>query len=275
MLIAAWRQVRAGAQHAYAAQQCGQILSKAQSRLDPSARVIPTDPRLWREVRALHRRPYIYTEEEVAKLLETARSFTSPTSALRPFTLYTMLVLAYCAGLRIREVVNLTLGDVNIEEGTIEIRETKFFKSRRLPLAPSVLSALQTYQEERRKVGAPTAATDGFFWNDWTGKRYSRKTAQEVLRAVLHTSGLKPARGRVGPRIHDLRHAMVCNRMLSWYTQGINPQSRLAYLSSYLGHRDVNSTLAYLTITPELLQLASQRFREHAVHVLRNTEKVV
>jgi len=271
VLIAAWRQAGTGAQHAYEAQQCGRMLSKAQSRLDPSAAVIPADRRLWREVRAAHRRPYIYTEEEVAKLLETARSFASPISALRPLTLYTMLVLAYCAGLRIREVVNLTLGDVNLEEGTIEIRETKFFKSRRLPLAVNVVSALQTYLEERRKVAAPTGATDGFFWNDWTGKRYSLKTAQEVLREVLHLSGLKPERGRVGPRIHDLRHAMVCNRMLSWYKLGINPQSRLAYLSTYLGHRDINSTLAYLTITPELLQLASERFREYAVHVLRNT----
>jgi hypothetical protein len=63
--------------------------------------------------------------------------------------------------------------------------------------------------------------------------------------------------------------------MLSWYKQGINPQSRLAYLSTYLGHRDINSTLVYLTITPELLQLAGERFRQHAVHVLRNTEKAV
>jgi site-specific recombinase XerD len=275
VLIDAWRRAATGAQHAYEAQQCGQMLSKALSRLDPSAVVVQTEGRLWRDVRAAHRRPYIYTEEEVTKLLETARSCTSPMSPLRPLTLYTMLALAYCAGLRIREVVNLTLGDVNLEDGTIEIRETKFFKTRRLPLAPSILSALQTYVEERRKVGAPTEAADGFFWNDWTRKRYSLKTASEVLRDVLRLSGLKPARGRVGPRIHDLRHAMVCNRMLSWYKQGINPQSRLAYLSTYLGHRDINSTLVYLTITPELLQLAGERFRQHAVHVLRNTEKAV
>jgi integrase/recombinase XerD len=272
-LIEAWRISGKGLQHAYEAQLCGQILSRAQSRLDPSAAVFPTDRLLWRQVQTAHRRPYIYTEEEVAQLLATARSFPSPVSRLLPLTLYTMLVLAYCAGLRLREVVYLTLDDVNVEEGTIEIRETKFFKRRRLPLTPDVVSALRTYLQERNKVGAPTEVTDGVFWNDWTGKRYGLKTAREVLTQVLRRSGLKPQRGRVGPRIHDLRHAMVCNRMLTWYKQGVNPQSRLAHLSTFLGHRDINSTLAYLTITPELLQLASERSREHAIHVLRNTEK--
>jgi integrase/recombinase XerD len=272
-LIEAWRISGKGLQHAYEAQQCGQILSRAQARLDPSVAAFPANPWLWRRVQAAHRRPYIYTEEEVAKLLATARSFPSPMSRLLPLTLYTMLVLAYCAGLRLREVVYLTLDDVKLEDGTIEIRETKFFKHRRLPLTPDVVSALRTYLQERNKVGAPTEATSGFFWNDWTGKRYALKTAREVLTQVLRRSGLKPQRGRVGPRIHDLRHAMVCNRMLSWYKQGVNPQSRLAHLSTFLGHRDINSTLAYLTITPELLQLASERCREHAIHVLRNTER--
>jgi integrase/recombinase XerD len=272
-LIEAWRISGKGLQHAYEVQQCGQILSRAQSRLDPSAVAFPVDRLLWRQVQAARRRPYIYTEEEVAKLLATARSFPSPMSRLLPLTLYTMVVLAYCAGLRLREVVYLTLDDVNLEGGTIEIRETKFFKRRRLPLTPDVVSALRTYLQERNKVGAPTEATDGVFWNDWTGKRYALKTAREVLTQVLRRSGLKPQRGRVGPRIHDLRHAMVCNRMLTWYKQGVNPQSSLAHLSTFLGHRDINSTLAYLTITPELLQLASERSREHAIHVLRNTEK--
>jgi site-specific recombinase XerD len=272
-LIEAWRISGRGLQHTYEAQLCGQILSKAQSRHDPSAPAVPVDRHLWREVVAAHRPPYIYTEEEVAKLLETARSFPSLLAPLRPLTLNTMIVLAYCAGLRIREIVNLTLDDVNLEQGTIDIRETKFFKRRILPLTPDVIGALNKYRQERNKAGASTSPTDGFFWNDWTHKRYTLKTAHEVLTQVLRRSGLKPQRGRVGPRVHDLRHAMVCNRMLSWYRQGINPQSRLAHLSTFLGHRDINSTLAYLTITPELLSIASERFREHAVHILRNSEK--
>jgi integrase/recombinase XerD len=273
VLVGAWQQAGTGARHAFDAQQCGRMLSKAHARLDPSAAIIPLDRQLSRQVRAQQRRPYIYTEKEVAKLLATARSFPSPRSPLRPFSLYTMLVLAYCVGLRLGEIVNLTMSDVNLQEGTIEIRESKFFKSRRLPFAPSIVSALQAYLEEREKVGAPTAALAGLFWNQQTNQRYSSKTASELLVQVLRLSGIKPAHGRVGPRIHDLRHAMVCNRMLAWYKQGINPQSRLAHVATFLGHKDINSTLVYLTITPELLQLASERFRQHAVHVLRSTEK--
>ena len=152
-------------------------------------------------------------------------------------------------------------------------RSRRSRKSRRLPLAPSVVGALRTYLAERQKVGAPTTAATDLFWNDEKGKRYSPVTIRDLLVKVLCRSGIKPARGRIGPRIHDLRHPMVCNRMLAWYKQGINPQSRLAHLCTFMGHKDINSTLVYLTITPELLQLASERFRQHVVHVLRSTEK--
>ena len=88
-------------------------------------------------------KPYIFAPEEIQRLLTTALSFPSPKAPLRPLTLYTMLVLAYCAGLRMGEIVHLTVGDVRMEEGLIEIRDTKFFKSRRLPLTSSVVEALQ------------------------------------------------------------------------------------------------------------------------------------
>jgi integrase/recombinase XerD len=81
-----------------------------------------------------------------------------------------------------------------------------------------------------------------------------------------------PTRGTVGPRIHDLRHTMVAHRMRDWYESGINPQSRLPYLATYLGHRDIRSTLVYLNITPELLQKASERFRKNGAAALRATE---
>lgn len=272
-LIETWRQAGTGLHHALEAQRCGRMLSKAQARLDPAAAIIPTDPKLWRQMRASHRRPYIYTEAEVAQLLETARRLPCRLSALRSLTAYTMLLLTYCAGLRIQEVANLNLGDVDLKQGTIEIRNSKFFKSRRLPLPPGVVNALRHYLEERRKAGAPLDPEEGLFWHTMRRKRYSKKAAQDLLVRVLRRSGIKSGAGRTGPRIHDLRHAMVCNRMLSWYRQGINPQSLLAHLSTFMGHTDIQSTLTYLTVTPELLQIASERFRRHAVHVLRNTER--
>jgi integrase/recombinase XerD len=97
-------------------------------------------------------------------------------------------------------------------------------------------------------------------------------TANALMVEVIRRAGLKPAHGCLGPRVHDLRHSMVHSRMLTWYQQGINPQSRLPYLATYLGHSEVSSTLVYLTITPQLLQLASERFRDHSAHIVRLEE---
>lgn len=271
-LIEAWRQAGTTLHHALEAQQCGRMLSKVQARHDPTAAIIPSDPQLRRRWRASLRRPYIYTEQEVVRLLETARQLPSRVYPLRPWSAYTMLLLAYCAGLRIQEVVNLNLGDVDLTDGALEIRNSKFFRSRRLPLPSGVVKALRDYIEERRKAGAPMDPEAGLFWQTLRSKRYSKKAAQTVLVTVLRRSGIKSGRGRTGPRVHDMRHAMVCNRMLGWYRQGINPQSHLAHLSTFMGHTDIQYTLTYLTVTPELLQLASERFRRNAVHVLHNTE---
>jgi integrase/recombinase XerD len=270
-LIEAWRQAGDGLQHALESQQCGRLLSKAWRRADPTVAVMSTDPHLERRVRQHHRRPYIYSEAEVRRLLETALSFPSPLAPLRPLSLYTMLVLAYCAGLRVSEIVHLDVGDVNIDDGTIEIRCTKFFKSRRLPLAATVMGALKSYLDARRAAGAPSKPSAGLFWHQQAAGRYSTVMVGKLLVRVLRRAGLKTGNGRIGPRIHDLRHAFVVNRMLTWYRSGINPQSKLPYLATYLGHKDINSTLIYLTITQELMQHASERFRLRGAAVLGST----
>jgi len=212
-------------------------------------------------------KPYIFTQEEVQQLLAVALSFSSPKAPLRPLTLYTMLALAYCAGLRMGEIVHLVIGDVQLEEGLIEIRDTKFFKSRILPLTSSVLDALRKYLNARRLSGANTAADSPLFWHNKNG--YAYITANHLLRRVLRKAGLKPKAGRVGPRIHDLRHTFVVHRMLAWYREGVDVQARLPYLWTYLGHRDLHSTIVYLTVTQELLQEASERFRKLGAGLLQ------
>jgi site-specific recombinase XerD len=212
-------------------------------------------------------KPYIFTQEEVQQLLAAALSFSSPKAPLRPLTLYTMLVLAYCAGLRMGEIVHLVIRDVRLEEGLIEIRDTKFFKSRRLPLTSSVVDALRKYLHARMLAGANTAADSPLFWHNKSG--YAYITANHLLRRVLRKAGLKPKPGRVGPRIHDLRHTFVVHRMLTWYREGVDVQARLPYLWTYLGHRDLHSTIVYLTVTQELLQEASERFRKLGAGLLQ------
>jgi integrase/recombinase XerD len=270
-LVDAWSASNPSPQHLCRAQEAGRLLSKARHRLDPTAAILPVGVDVRRRARLLERRPYIYTEEEIRGILQAAQSFPSPRAPLRPLSLYTMVVLAYCAGLRLGEIVALTIADVHLDDDTIEIRDTKFFKSRRLPLAPSVMTALKHYLAARQESGAPTRPASGLFWNHQGRCRYSYVRVSELLVQVLRRAGLKPAHGKVGPRIHDLRHAMVCNRMLTWYRDGINPQSHLPYLATFLGHKDIKSTLVYLNITPEVLHLANERFRQHGAEALRAT----
>jgi integrase/recombinase XerD len=244
----------------------GSVLAKALTR-SGFATVAPARDRMLVQQAVRKRcKPYIYTPEEVRRLLETARRYPSPKAPLRPLTLYTMLLLGYCAGLRIGEIVGLELKDVDLDDATIEIRDTKFFKSRRLPLSSSALTALREYLEARRKAGASADPDAPLFCHEKGG--YSYVAAEGLLRRVIHNAGLRPKIGRGGPRIHDLRHTFVVHRMTTWYREGINPQSRLPHLAAYLGHRDIHSTLIYLTITQELLQHANERFRRTQTDVL-------
>lgn len=270
VLIQEWTSSGSGAQHAWDCHQTGRVLSLALRRIDPTIKPIAFDRRLQRLAQQAHRRPYIFTEQEVRQLFAAARSFPSPLSPLRPLTLYTMLVLAYCAGLRLGEIVRLNVGDVDFADRTINVRVTKFFKSRRLPLSASVVVVLERYLEARYRAGAPNDPSTGLFWHPKTSGRYSYFMTGKLLVDVLRRSGLKPIKGRRGPRVHDMRHAFVVNRMLSWYREGINPQTRLPYLATYLGHKDINSTLVYLTTTQELLQQAGERFRGRGAASLRS-----
>ena len=238
-------------------------LNRAGSFVVPPAR----DRMLVQEVRRMRRRPYIYSVAEVQRLLETARRFPARKALQHPRMLYTMLVLAYCAGLRLREIVRLELKDIDLAEGTIEIRNTKFFKSRRLPLSSSALAALRDYLEARQQTGASIHPEARLFCHNKGG--YSEITVGVLLHRVIHLAGLSTKTDVGKPRFHDLRHTMVVHRMTAWYREGINPQSRLPYLSAYLGHRDINSTLVYLTITQELLQQANERFRTGQADVLK------
>lgn len=269
-LLDAWRRINPRPQHQQVACAVGRLLSKAMHRFDSNVVVLPYDVDTSRRARQLYRRPYVYTETQIRHLLETAKSFESSRAPLRALSLRTMILLAYCAGLRVGEVARLTLADVDLKSDVIEIRGTKFFKSRLLPIAPSVSTAVKEYLEVRRKLGGSIEPTSSLFWREGRrgGYSYSCGGIRNLITAALRRAGLKPLRGKVGPRIHDLRHAMVCNRMESWYRDGINPQSRLPYLATYLGHKDINSTLVYLTITQKLMQHASERFRTSAVSVL-------
>jgi integrase len=274
LMLQRWAATGSTPFHAADCERLRRALAKARRHLDPSIPLPHPDTRPQQQLARQWRRPYIYSPDEVRLLLDTARAYPSPRAPLRPHSLYTMLVVAYCAGLRLSEIARLVLGDVDLQAGTITIRETKFFKSRILPLAGSVVAALREYLEARRRAGAPQNPASGLFWHDQGDARYASQSIAWLFVDILRRAGLKPVRGKTGPRIHDLRHSMVVNRILAWYRAGINPQERLPFLATYLGHRDIHSTLIYITVTQDLLQQAGERFRTLGARCLQVAEGV-
>jgi integrase/recombinase XerD len=266
--LAAWRRSSRTPRHELCVEQCAHTLSQALHRKDLTVPVIAVTRGLQSRVERAERKPYLFTEAEVKSLFQAARESVDRSAPLRALMLQSMLMLGYCAGLRLGEIAALTVGDVDTAEGLIEIRATKFFKSRRLPLASGVMKRLRSYLKARRAHGAPCAPEAPLWWNTRARKAYHYHGIQKLLTGLIRRAGLKPERGRRGPRVHDLRHTFVAHRMLTWYREGVEPQSRLPHLATYLGHKDIHSTLVYLNITPELLQQASERYRRHGAGAL-------
>lgn len=268
VMIEHWAVAKTTRNHTAECEKLKRVLAKILRHLNPSIPPRRPDPRPEKEVAKQWRKPHIYTPVDVRRMLDIARSYPSPRAALRPLSIYTMLLLAYCAGLRRGELARLALGDVDLQGGTIAVRQTKFFKTRILPLPDSVMVELRAYINARRRVGASQDPRSGLFWQERRSTGYSSQAIASLLVDVIRRTGLKPPQGRTGPRLHDLRHSMVVNRILDWYRTGINPQDRLPFLATYLGHRDINSTLVYITVTQELLHHANERFRAVGVPCL-------
>jgi integrase len=219
-LVQAWTSSGSGAQHALDCHQAGRALSLAFRCIDPTIKPIVFGRRLHRLAQQAHRHPYIFTEQEVRQLFAAARSFPSPQSPLRPLTLCIMLALAYCAGLRLGENVCLNVCDVDLADRTINIRDTKFFKSRRLPLSASVVVALQCYQAARYQARAPNDPSTGLFWHPKASGRYSYSMAGKLTNGPRSSpSGTQadagsqgPAGSRLAPRLRRKWHTYLVPR---------------------------------------------------------------
>ncbi|UVK50008.1 tyrosine-type recombinase/integrase (plasmid) [Mesorhizobium sp. AR02] len=275
VMLEHWAAEKATSNHAVECENLRRILTKIFRHRDPSIPPRRPDPRPQKEVVKHWRKPHIYSPADVRQILDIARSYPSPRAPLRPLSIYTMLLLAYCAGLRRGELARLDIGDVNLHSDTITVRQTKFFKTRILPLPDSVMIELRAYIHARRRAGASQDPRSGLFWHEpGRTRRYTPEAITWLFLAVIRRAGLKPQHGRTGPRFHDLRHSMVVNRILEWYRVGINPQGRLPFLATYLGHRDINSTLVYITVTQDLLHLANERFRAVGAPCLNLAQEV-
>jgi integrase len=202
--------------------------------------------------------PYVYSHDELARLLQAAKSFER--SSLEPGTLPLILLLLYAAGLRVGELVRLDRADVNLPECLMKVRQSKFGKTRLVPFAPQLQKALLEHHNRHSASGEGAP-----FFAVRSGGRLKADTLRHYYRILCDQVGISRADGgRYQPRIHDLRHTFAVHRLTSWYRQGADVQKLLPLLSVYLGHVHIRATQVYLSMTPELLEEAGNRFELYA-----------
>jgi integrase len=207
------------------------------------------------------RRPFIYSDADVLALIEQARLVIS--QRLRSATYQTLIGLLATTGMRVGEVLRLDRDDLDRAEGVLRIRESKFGKSRLVPLHPTAADALERYDHTRQHL-LPDPATDSLFVS-LTGTRIIYASVWPTHRRLCELAGVG-AGSNVTPRIHDHRHSMAVKTLLGWYQDGLDVPSRIGWLSAYLGHREPRYTYHYLSAAPELLA--------HAARLLNDAQAV-
>ena len=253
-----WAMLPADVQIATWARRLGQVRGFAawRSSFDPRTEV-PPDRMLG--ARRLRNPPHIYTEKEVLALMAGAAKL--PKGKIRPWTYRTLLGLMASTGLRPGEALALDMKDVDLQTGILTIRETKFGKTRFVPLSESTQAALADYARRRESL-CRQIRTDAFFLTS-RGNRLRAESARRTLAELSCAIGLRqPQSGRRlgrGPRLQDFRHTFATMRMIEWYRAGLDVSRELPKLSTYLGHVEICHTYWYLQAIPELLQLAASR----------------
>jgi integrase/recombinase XerD len=215
-----------------------------------------------------HQAPYLLSESEVARLLvATSTLRATRNKPLHPQTIRLAFLLLYCCGLRRGEVLRLRLADIDTDEMVLRINQTKFYKSRLVPLSPSVADELRTYLTHRRRTNMPMEPEAPLVWNGYprrNGQAFALTSAPfwANWQRVCRCAQVFDHRGRP-PRIHDLRHSFAVEALRRGYSNGQNAQALLPRLARYMGHSGVQFTHYYLKFTEPLRGIANDRFRQH------------
>jgi integrase len=226
------------------------------SATDPRTEIPPTGLLPYRTKRAT---PYIYSNDEIQKILKAARNLP-PSTGLRPWTYYSLFGLMAVTGMRISEVIRLDHADVDLKQGLLTVRLTKFSKSRLIPLHPSTVKKLKRYLHRRDEL-YPRHLTARFFLSN-QGTPLTDCMVRWTFVKLSRQIGLRKVGDSFGPRLHDLRHRFAVTTLLHWYRTGLDVEQRLPVLSTYLGHAHVTDTYWYLSAIPELLALTKDRLEK-------------
>jgi integrase len=173
------------------------------------------------------------------------------------------VVLLYTAGLRRGELTHLTLGDYDAAHRTLLIRDTKFYKSRLVPISQDAVADMESYLHQRIKPGFPCSEDAPLLIHHHGGLRgYTGVGFGQLMRKLFREAGILNAAGRP-PRIHDFRFTFAAHALLRWYRAGVDVQARLPALSAYMGHSSIKCTEYYLTFLQATAESANDRFRQH------------
>jgi integrase/recombinase XerD len=200
--------------------------------------------------------PYPLSEQDVLKLLTLCADLTRP--RFRAALYRALILVLYCTGIRFGEALRLRMRDVDTRSAVLFV-DTFKGRARWIPFHRSLARELDRYLTAR--VAYAASERDTRFFVGVNQHRLPVETAARTFRLLFKLAGLKPEKGRVGPRPYDLRHAFAMHRLSRWYRQGVDLHARLPWLSTYMGHVDIIGTETYLNTTPELLDLAGKRLR--------------
>ncbi|WP_250479982.1 MULTISPECIES: tyrosine-type recombinase/integrase [unclassified Caballeronia] len=208
--------------------------------------------------------PYVYSTGELRRLIDATPLLYNYRSPQQASMYRTLMLLLYGSGLRIGEALRLTILNVDLTDRVIVVRDTKFFKSRLVPIGQRLSTELAVHIERRRGLPMPEG-NDSRLFASRTGQRWSYSQVITLFQRLRQMAGIKCPEGELHPpRLHDLRHTAAVHRVLAWYRDGKDVQRLLPQLATYLGHVEIKSTQRYLRMTPELLEEASRRFAHYA-----------
>jgi integrase/recombinase XerD len=222
--------------------------------IDPSTEV-PAEDLLPASQRRIA--PYIYSEAEIAALMQATRALEPP---LRAASFETLIGLMASTGLRLGEALGLDRRDVDLKDGALHVRAAKQHKQREVPLHPTTTEAMRRYARLRDRLcpTPDTADTAAFFLNP-QGRRLHRTSVHRFFPQLIREVGLEGRGHRARPRPHDLRHAYAVRTLLGWHRSGEEVQRKLPLLATFLGHAHPASSYWYLEAVPELLELIARR----------------
>jgi integrase/recombinase XerD len=208
--------------------------------------------------------PHLFTDAEVLRLLDRVNALPhAPTSPLRRENLHLAIVILYTTGLRLGELVRLILRDYDSHERTLLIRESKFHKSRLVPLSVDAVREIDQYLARRRARHLALSPESALLWHRTRrGTAYTGAGLSHAIRPLLRAAQIRTETGRV-PRLHDFRHTFAVQALLRWYRAGANVNAKLPLLATYMGHVSIVSTEYYLKFVEPLASFASERFARH------------